>query len=682
MGGEVFGADAALRRVGVEGAVGAQHAVLQPDGVQHAQRVGVVGRVVGGDAVHIQCDRVDADRDGRRGHGDLQRLAAAGVGADRYENVVDVAAAVDRAVKRFAAAGRGKVAGIGLQRAAARLRHGGRDKVRFQVKLYARPQDALDPLHLHIIADGVGVGQVPAVHGVVALDLGGPLGRVGDGADDLLESVPEIVGVIGRVVGVGVVEAGRGIRRRGDVDGIILHPAGARVLDGGRRAGAVLLPGRVDGVDGGDRGRRKLVLAVPVGAGFQNQVGHRAHALVLVGGHETDGIGPGRAAAVRVIVGADPVFHVGGRDERHKAVAAVRRVVVAAADGGVGQAVPPFAARGRGREGRGRAVRHQDQVGDAGKGLAFELDRRRGGRRQHLEPAVQPGVDVCVGIERDCAVKPDLAGDLHVAVVAVVRARRGRPVRDDKILLIRARGDRLQIEHILRAAVEHNDADAVFRAGVGERVNGLVDGVDHGLHAGTGLVGDGPLPVFVLAPGHAGREIEHKDDVDRGAGGRDELGGGCQRRVSDEEIGIVVDLNGPDVARKRHAGGGDGLVHPDTAVLQGGIGRAEAGLVAVAGVGVGHAHAFRRGGRPGRQRGREQRRRQHAGEGARRGAGERAFCVPFPWGELAHKGIVLSGCCRSSMPVYAAFCADMVEKAPRRQSLRGVDRALISASGF
>src|SRR5699024_5772771 len=174
-------------------------------------------------------------------------------------------------------------------------------------------------------------------------------------------------------------------------------------------------------------------------------------------------------------MGGDPVFHVRGGEQRQKAVAAVGGVVVPGADGGVGEPVPPFVPRGGGREGGGRAVRHQDQVGDAGHDLAVDL--RRGGSRlgKHFQPAVQPRLDVCVGIQRDGAVQPDLAGDLDVAVVAVVGPGGGAPVGDGQVVFVRLGLHLLQLQHDLGPAVEHHDADAVFLAAVGQQVDGFVD---------------------------------------------------------------------------------------------------------------------------------------------------------------------------------------------------------------
>ena len=619
VGGQVLAADAAGGGVGVEGAVRVEHAILQADGVAQTQRVGVVGDVVNGRAVLIQRDGIDPDGNGRGRHCHPQRLHAAGVLIDGDQDIVDVAAAVHRAVKGFAAVGSLEMPGIRIAHPAAGLGLRGGHKTVLQFKRDARPQNGLDGIHLHILADGVVVQDVTAVDRVSALHLGGAFGGAGDAVDNAAEGVPQRVGIGRGKVTVGIIEAGGVVRLRGHVHGIILRPAGGGVLHLRRGVQPVLLPGGVDGVHLRHAGGGVDTGAAPVGGGVQHQVGHGGHAGILLVGHKADGKDTGALPrlGVGVIVRGDGVFEVGRRYQRQKPVAAVGVVVVAGADGRVFDAQPPVAAGRRPREGGGCAVGHDDQVGYAGKGLVIDLHIGIGGVQQHLHALVDACVDVGVGIQRDGGLV-NVAGDLHVAVVAVILAGGGVPVADGQVIPRRPRRDGAQREHRLRAAVEHHNADAVLVVGVHQRGDGVVDAVHHGLYPAFGLGGHGAAAVLVLAPGHAGREIQHKHHVYRGGGLGDDLGGGGQRRVSHQKIGIVLYRDSAGVTHKLDVAGVHRLVRPDAAVQQRRIVVAQADQVIVAGVGVGHAVGA--GGR-GCQRGRrgqcQQQRRSQRGRRGR-----------------------------------------------------------------
>ena len=158
-------------------------------------------------------------------------------------------------------------------------------------------------------------------------------------------------------------------------------------------------------------------------------------------------------------------------------------------------------------------------------------------------------MDVGVGIQRQRGAV-DVAGDLHVAAVAVVGAGGCVPAGDLQVIAVRARGDGGQVQHGLGAAVEADNADTAARVGRDKGADGVVDSVHHRLHPGAGLVGDGAGAVFILAPGHAGRKIKDEDDVNRGGCFLDELGGGCQRRVGHKKIRVVFHRDAAGVAGK------------------------------------------------------------------------------------------------------------------------------------
>ena len=345
MGRQIAFADAAGG--GVQRAVGVLRVRLQADGVAHAQRVGVVRHIVDRLLLGVQRHGVHPDRDGRSRHRHPQPLGAVGFADQGDEDIVNVAAAVHRAVEGFAAIGRFQVAGVHPPGRAVGLGFGGGGKAVLQPELHPGPDHGLQGFELHIRAERVVVQDIPAVDGVVIGDFGRAFGRAGDAVDDLVEGVPEVVGVIGRVVGVVVPHAGRRAAGR-LVHRIVLRALACGILHIRRAAGMVILPGSVDRIHLGHAGGGVGVLRVPVGGRVQHKVGHGRHAGALLACHKPDGIHPGGLpfGGVRVIMVGDCLLEVAGRDKRQEAVAAVGVGIVAGADRRVGDALPPTAAAG------------------------------------------------------------------------------------------------------------------------------------------------------------------------------------------------------------------------------------------------------------------------------------------------------------------------------------------------
>ena len=526
---QIFTADATGGRIGIEGAIRIGDPRFQSNGIADTQWVGVVGDIVDRVAVHIQRDRVDPDGNGRGRHRHPQCLVAVGILIDGDQNVIHISAAIHRAVKGFAAAVGGKVSGIGISYSAVRLGFRRGDIACLQIKTDICPKDGLDRIHLHVLTDGVHIQDVTAVDRVIVFHLGGALGGTGDAVDDTAESIPEGVGIIRRKIGIRVIERGGVIRVRRHVHRILLV-AGLGILHGWRTAGKIFLPGGIDRVHRRHISGGKVIGIVPVAARFQNQVGHCPHPLVLLRRLEADGKYPGTLSRlrIRIVMGRHSFFEIGRRDQRQEAVSAVGGIVIPRADGGIFNTRPPFAAGGCPGEGGGRTVRHHNQVGHTGDRLAVLEDIGIGGVEQHLHALINPGMNIGVGIQRYGG-GINIAGHLHIAVVAVIGAGGGIPAGDGQIVLVRSDGNGAQVQHGLGAAVEYHNSHPVLVIGLRQGTDCLVDAVHHGLYPAFRLGGHGAAAVLVLAPGHAGGKVQHKNHIHRRGGFGNDLGGGCQR---------------------------------------------------------------------------------------------------------------------------------------------------------